>query len=88
MLSGCFPGVRAVPAHEAMEGTGVSQEVFAVLSLAAGTGCLVTLFVAAHLSWLDKQRRRSWKLDRAEATSPRAEPVERECACGRSQATA
>lgn len=65
----------------------MSQELFAVLSLAAGTGCLVTLFVAAHLSWLEKQRRRAWRRGRAEGTSPRVDPVERECACGRFEAT-
>lgn len=66
----------------------MSQELFAVLSLAAGIGCLVTLFVAAHLSWVEKQRRRSWKPHAAEGTSPRVESVKRECACGRFEATA
>lgn len=66
----------------------MSQELFAVLCLAAGTGCLITLFVAAHLSWVEKQRRRAWKPDRTEGTSSRAEPVERECGYGRFEATA
>lgn len=66
----------------------MSQQLFTVLSLAAGTGCLVTLFVAAHLSWVEKQRRRTWRRGRAEGTPPRVDSVERECACGRSEATA
>lgn len=66
----------------------MSQELFAVLSLAAGTGCLVTLFVAAHLSWVDKQRRRAWKPDRTEGTASKAQSVERECACGGFEVTA
>lgn len=85
---GCCPRVPAVPVHKATGGTGVSQELFTVLSLAAGTGCLITLFVAAHLSWLEKQRRRAWRRDRAEITSPRVDSVERESACRRAEATA
>lgn len=51
----------------------VSPELFTVLALAAGAGCAVTLFVAAHLSWVEKQRRRAWMLRRPEGASAERE---------------
>lgn len=70
------------------EGADVSQQLLTVLTLAAGAGCLITLFVAAHLSWIEKQRRRAWKPDRPEGASPEGISIEGEGGCGGFEATA
>lgn len=49
----------------------MSQQLFTVVALAGGVGCLLTLFVAAHLSWVDKQRRRAGRLEGGAGASVR-----------------
>lgn len=66
------------PAPSAGEGGVVSPGVFTVLFLAGAIGFLVPLFVAAHVAWLDKQRRRALRhAPGAAGERPAGEPVRR-----------